>query len=437
MDKQKPPVLIGFLVLLSLPALLAGLSLALGLNIPYAVKLDLWTQPWIFAAWLLLFAFLVDVRRRKQPWLALPPTDIAAMLVLLVLSLTLRQVYAADTALSDVQLSRTLLALGVGVAAYYGMAHYHERFAIPVYMALVLSALALVPALLIFIYIQAPADAPAALFKWNLPGFGAVRLFGMALEVGIVVALGLLVERQRRKGAVVLWLALVALWAALFWTGGRGALISILGAALVLSLVRPALFKPIWGILLVSGAAGAALSLLIWLPAGASFGVINMFTESIKPSIDAVSSGRIERWVDTISLIAERPWLGHGLGQFSNLWPKYLAFDQSHALAHPHPTYFLAYRTVHNIVLEILLAWGVIGGALGLWLLAKGWVKSLLGVRSTRTGLGIPAFLGLNTLLIHSLLAGVYAVPHGLFYIALFFGICLAPNPAQNENTKG
>jgi len=435
MVKQMPPVLIGFLVLLTLPALLAGLSIVLGLYLPYAVKLDLWTKPWVFAAWLVLFTFLVDVRRRKQTWLALPRAEILAMLALLVLSLGHRQFDVADTVLSDVQLSRALLAVGVGIAAYYAMAQYHARFAKPVYMAIVLGASGVLPALLVFVYIQAPADVPVSLFSWQLPGFGAVRLLGMALEVGIVVSLGLLLEAQGRKIRVWLWLSMIVLWAAVFWTGGRGAVLSIFGAAFVLTLARPALLKLIWSVLLASGAAGAALSLLLWVPEGLSFGLAGMFADSTRSGLDAISSGRIDRWSGAVSLIAERPWLGHGLGQLANLWPVFAEFDLKHPEGTPFPTYFQAYRTVHNMVLEILLAWGLLGGGLGLWLLLKGWVKSVIGVHNARSPLANAAFLGLNALLIHSLLAGVYAVPHGLFFMALFFGICLAPNPAQNENT--
>ncbi len=430
MNKALPPVVFGFIVLLLLPGVIAAVDVAQGMAVPYPVLLDLWTKPWIFVSWFVLFGFLVDVRRSGQPWLWLPRFDVIAILALVALGLALRQALVANRTLADIQLLRVLLALALGVAAFYGMRVYQARFSRPIYLALFIGVVALAPALVVFLYIQTPVLAPPSGFSWQVPGFGAVRLFGMALEAGIAVGIGLLVVGRKSRFTLLVWVGVVALWAMLFWSGGRGAGVSLFGAAVVLSLLRPRYILRLWAVFLVSALLGAGFSFLIWTPDDGAFGIMNMAAKSARPGLDAISSSRLVRWQGAVALIADRPWFGHGLGQFSNLWPDFAAYDLRRESSAPLPIYFLAYRTVHNLVLEVFLAWGFVGGTVFFWVLGRGWLGALERVRMPGAEARIPAFLGLNALLLHSMLAGTYAVPHTLFYIALFFGICLAPKPA-------
>ncbi len=186
---------------------------------------------------------------------------------------------------------------------------------------------------------------------------------------------------------------------------------------------------------LVTAIIGAGLSLLIWTPDSVSFGFWNMIGRTTQATANEISSSRMERWVDAIGLIAERPWLGHGLSQFSNLWPKYASFDQ--ALGAHHPNTFLLYRHLHNAVLDAILALGLLGGSVFVFLSARGVWAAIYRVRNWQTESRLPALFALLTLLAHSFLTGTYVFPQTLLLLGLFFGICLAPNPAQNKNTSG
>ncbi len=437
MAPRFPPVLLGFLLLVLLPALIGAVNVSMGVQIPYNTQLTLWTQPWIFAAALVLFAFFVDVRQGNAPWLGLSRIDVLAIFALVGLSLAHRQFSGINTAQADIQMVRLLFAIGLGMAAYYGMWRYQARFAEAIYLALLIGLISLAPLLFVYAYFQTPNPPPDVLFKWQLPGFGAVRLLGMALEVGVVVAVGMLAEPKSRKLSVFLWVSAITLWAVLFWTGGRGAVVSVMGAVVVLSVIRPRQLQRIWSVLLLSGAVGAALSMLLWVPPDTSFGILNMFEKSTRAGADAISNGRLDRWLGAVDLIKDRVWVGHGLGQFSQLWPRFIEFDAALDGASTLPPYFVAYRTVHNLVLEAFLAWGIVGGLIFMGLMLKAWMIAIQRARLGAAAVRIPAFLGVNVLLLHSLFAGVYAVPHGLFYLALLFGICLAPNLAQKGNTKG
>lgn len=87
--------------------------------------------------------------------------------------------------------------------------------------------------------------------------------------------------------------------------------------------------------------------------------------------LDALTHGRAMIWAATLDLIGEAPWLGHGCGSFPALFPGFqppefgVAFDMLHPILGSH-----------NVVLELLVEYGVVGlllfglgvaGALG-WL---------------------------------------------------------------------
>jgi hypothetical protein len=76
------------------------------------------------------------------------------------------------------------------------------------------------------------------------------------------------------------------------------------------------------------------------------------------------------------------------------------------------------------------------GAALGATLAFRMWRKLFTRVRNAVDGTQVPALLALIALSAHSLISGTYYHVPSLFYIGLFAGICLAPNPAQNENTS-
>jgi O-antigen ligase len=171
---------------------------------------------------------------------------------------------------------------------------------------------------------------------FGLPAFGHVRWFGYyaAGVIGLCAA-GFL----RGTGFAVL--AATVAFAMVFWTGSRGAVV----AALVGFLACPILLQQFrslraWLLFALSIVAGFAVSFVLdaLVPIGA-FGPDSMARYT--------SSGRIELWKDTLESIRMRPWLGWGDGQFS--W----SGGTGQTVAQPH-----------NVALQVLYAWGLIGGLL-------------------------------------------------------------------------
>jgi O-antigen ligase len=432
-----PFIAAGYSLLMLLPTLLAAIDVGIGFNASYLFRLSLWNVPWIFGGAIVLVALVIDMYQTGQhPWFL--SRRMALLLAgLAIWAMFLGRTVAPDPAQSDLLLMRLALALALGFAAFYGMHLYQARFVQPVYIALLSGVVFIAPFLWYALYAQPENRLLGEGLVWHLPAFGAVRLFGMAMEAGIAVGLGLSVWLG--AGRIGFWAALVTvvLWAMLFWSGGRGAVLSLGIGTLLVSLVYRQYFLRLWLLLGLTAALGAALSMLIWTPDALSFGFLNMFLKTTRGGVEeAIGDGRVAHWVGALELIKQNPFRGYGIGQFSNLWPAYAQADAAAQRGFDLGFYFLPYRNVHNILLEIVLSWGLIAGAVALWLLLKAWAHSMFVPAGGGNGAKVPALLGLNALLFHSMVSGPYFFPHSLIYTALFFGICLAPNPARNENTN-
>ncbi len=436
---KRPPVVLGFILLGLVPAILAWVDVAALQDARFEVgflgNATIGSQAWIWSALLLQFAFIVDFRSTGQRFYVVSRLDYVLVFLLLVQAYILGQVTSANPAASNLHLMRIILALATGAAAYYAVGLYGNRFLWPTYIAIILGMVLTIPPLLYLLYFVPEARNVEVELSWVLPGYGALRVYGAGLEAALVVGVALLA----RPGGRRLWLkvvllgAVLALWAVFLWSGARGGLLSIGVALVVVSAIRPGIALRLWGVALVTGTAGAALSFLIWLPENGSFGFLNMFARSMQDSAEKITSLRVEMWADSLSIIMQSPWFGHGLSQFSNLWPLYGKASQGLNAEDA----FQLYLHVHNVVLGALLALGFIGGTAFFVLSIRAVVKAAYRVGHGVGTMRVPALLGLLTLLGHSFFTGIYVFPQTVLLLGLFFGICLAPDPDRNENKTG
>lgn len=189
----------------------------------------------------------------------------------------------------------------------------------------------------LMIVFVASTDQTASQRVSGLPAFGNVRWFGYyaAAIVGLGAAGFLQGNRFALFGAAA-GLAMV------FWTGTRGALAAILIGFLASAILfREFRSATVWLRLMLCGLGGLALSFA--LSALANLGYEETFNVA-----RSGSGGRIELWVEILQHIRLRPWFGWGEGQVA------FAFEgQPFNLSQPH-----------NIVLQVLHAWGVVGAVL-------------------------------------------------------------------------
>lgn len=433
MSARLPIVAIGGILIGILPGVLALVDVGSLLGASFSARLTLWNLPWLWGAALAMFAFLVDVRTTGNRWLAISRFDFALIGLLLVQALLLGWFVSANSAAANLHLERIVAALGVGLMAYYGARTYGARFLTPVFYAVIVGMLLTLLVLLYELYAVPEVRTMGGAFAWQLPGMGPLRVFGAGLEAALALVLGLLARPSSGGARLAKWLSAIALWAFIFWSGARGGVLSIVLAAALLSVIWPKYALRLWAVLLVSAVAGALVSLLIWTPENSSFGFWQMLDRSSKATSDEIGRGRLMRWIGSIDIIKNRPLLGHGLSQYSNLWPHFAEADQHNPA--PFPLYFLMYRHLHNVVMDALLALGILGATAFIWLAIKNTFRAIARVKSWQTNVRFPAMFGLLVLMAHSFLTGIYVFPQTLLLLGLFFGICLVPEPAQNKNT--
>jgi O-antigen ligase len=128
-----------------------------------------------------------------------------------------------------------------------------------------------------------------------------------------------------------------------------------------------------------------------------------------------VTGGRLALWHATLARWRDAPLFGWGSG--STFWEVYVGWT------HTQP---------HNVVLQFLISWGLVGAVGGLWLLGRA-----IGA-THRTGIGDARLLPLTgmlyALLFMSLLEGMLHYPRFIMMIAVGFAVLFA---ARERATAG
>lgn len=171
-----------------------------------------------------------------------------------------------------------------------------------------------------------------------LPAFNHIRWFGYYAAA----AAGLCAWGWLRGGRLYSAIAVIALGAAL-WTGSRGAFAAVVGGYLAAVILFPFARQGWRRFLLIVTAAVILSALAAWIVPLGTNGPLRLI------GADG-DSGRTILWHAAIEGIGDHPWFGWGEAQFG--------FRVSE-LRNVQP---------HNVVLQILYAWGLVGGALVAWL---------------------------------------------------------------------
>ena len=212
--------------------------------------------------------------------------------------------------------------------------------------SLILSILLFLP----FFWLRLQATYDQQDFDWalNLPGYSNVRHLDYFLG-SIITLLGLwpLTNRKQKTQKTFPYLIfslLLALWIMLLWTGGRGAAIAAAAAiGTLLIFFRPTAWKQLLLLNFTALVLGASLSLLLPIPSG-SYGLLR-FASKID-TVQNFTAGRSGIWAEAINVWTQHLWFGVGAGQ-----TKTIIKAAAQTFGHPH-----------NIFIQTMLAWGIIGG---------------------------------------------------------------------------
>lgn len=331
-----------------------------------------------------------------------------AALALALLAAALTALRAGHPLYGYVRLAELGLCAGTALALAAAIRAEGPGFGRRAALALVFgTALALAP-----MAAARAAGWPAGFGPLDLPGFTHIRILGFSLALALAAATGLWAGETGR-GRALLFAAMAAMAAALFWSGGRGALAALALPLPVLALVvrplRPGLAALCAALLLGVLAAGL-------LPGGAAeFGLFGRLAGSAgSASADALSSGRLAIWRTLFAATAEAPFLGHGAAQTHWI----LAASGEHKVAHVH---------AHNLVLDAALALGWPGTALAGLLAAIAWLRWLLRARASGDALHAAGLATVTAFVVFALVDGVYVYWQGLLPLALGVALLGAP----------
>lgn len=175
------------------------------------------------------------------------------------------------------------------------------------------------------------------------PVFGHIR--HLALAVGALVVWLYDTDGLGRVGRLTVTAARFAGLVILCWAGGRGVLLALAAAIIVHTLLRPSGRRHAW-IHVVEFVAAALVSELISI-GHSSLGLLNSVQRSVTaPTADLLTSARLSLWSATWERLAAGMgfWFGWGGNGFARM-----GLAQGF-IFHPH-----------NIVLQMLTDWGVVG----------------------------------------------------------------------------
>lgn len=249
-----------------------------------------------------------------------------------------------------------------------------------------------------------PAETlPFGEIQWRgaVPGFIDVRHFGSwtgAVAAGLAIRI-LYGAQDEGLAPARLFYALAA--GLTVWSGTRAAILAIIVVTLIFVVAQrrlPNMGRIAWAaVLTLVACAGAYLFLVddiaFWL-----------IVPDELSSAEELTATRSVLWGRTVELWLQSPWLGLGSG--SIFWE----FGPEKTPTQPH-----------NVVLQFLISWGVIGALAALWMIAR-------AIRAVhRRGMAIPAsfaILGfLYALLFQSLLEGMLHYPRFIVSIIVMGAI--------------
>ena len=394
-----------------LPAILGFVYISFGIIYDEGLlRFFVYEASWLSFAFLFVATANFSKRSLVETEKSLPRADLAVFLILTVVWVYSTTIVAINPFMAYYGSVRGFAAILVGLAAAALKRLHGERFTTSIIWALFAGAIFHAPSL-IWVYVLEGQNPD---FDWatRLPAYTNVRPYNHAVEAGLAAGIGLyfLAEHRKAQHQAILTLGTVLLWILLFWGGARGGFLALLAAFILMAVVIPQFFTRMWNFFLSTMALGASLSLLLPVP-NDSFGLLGILKRSVaRETLNQASSGRIEIWLDAVDIFFERPLFGHGLIQYRSLTDNLTPSTPHH---------------VHNILLESLISFGLIGTVAIIYLIGKILIRSAFQLRTPQSDADIPMFFVATTLLAHGFISGTYFHMQSMITVAIALGLLL------------
>lgn len=349
---------------------------------------------------------------RAHPW-------IVGLLLVWLVSISL-SLYFSPLGLRHLTIARARYYETITHIAFFAvLLSYFRAYELPLrkLLAVILLSYALVviQAYLVWHFSPDPNIHTKRMWFSHFPFTGHARHAGYNMMVAVLAGIFLVADRQlsviQRSWA---WLGLLLVLSCLVWLGGRGSMLSVvLGLLFVLLLSRRS-----YRTSLSSGIALFVVLIVAVLLAHQHSvfgfnGLFNSINRSVEAeSVNRLSSGRLTIWAYSLDAI-QGHWL-LGLGPQGYLFMPERSF---HRTAMPH-----------NMIVQFLVEWGVLGTTIFLCLLGRLFWVGLKALRKSGCldAISVSAAAIATSLTLHGLTDGTYYHGKPGFYLALSFGLWIA-----------
>jgi len=255
----------------------------------------------------------------------------------------------------------------------------------------------------------------------NPPMNAHVRHTGYQVMATLAFFLAFILPQKNKPLHYIIQFSILSiLFTFLFWLGGRGTVVSLLATFIFLFIVliyKKVNYRKFILLILASSIIGLFLSdLLSFYPWNGLLGSLQRSLEA--ESINQLSTNRIALWESTISSLKGN--LLFGLGPQS-----YYLMPNRIFGVHPH-----------NVILQFLIEWGVVGTLLFLSLLLKvfytGIKLHIINKAPEVNNYALAAGAVIFTLTVNALIDGTYYHPQPCVYLAISFAIWITPSRTKD-----
>lgn len=262
---------------------------------------------------------------------------------------------------------------------------------------------------LLIIFAAEAASHPGFRWLYDLPGLDNIRrgAYFAAPIAGLCIARFSSRNGDRPAFDLAVYILTISY---IFWSGSRGAAVAIGAAYIAAAILIPRLRD--LKLLATTLAASVVGIILAW--AGSILTGYNQFWRLLPAQPGGAptqgedpSSGRIELWTSTWETILQRPFLGHGENQTAYAVP----VGEATVAFHPH-----------NLALQLLLAWGLVGTLLLLYIAAPLARRALANARSGGSDCLAP-FMAMLILFLYSAVDGTLFHVHAVSIFAICAGM--------------
>ena len=221
---------------------------------------------------------------------------------------------------------------------------------------------------------------------------GAVHIRHIAIYAAAVTGMSIatMATNPKRVMRILAFVVATVGFGIGLWTGARGMVLSVVGATLLAALLLPSM-RTAKGLGAAALSLGIALFAVAWLPTpdAEMMGVARQVAATTEREL---TTGRLQIWANVIHAITRSPILGYGPGQMPVVAPFY-------GMGQPH-----------NLFLQVLLDWGLIGLACVLIVTFFYLRRAIPTVRSKAAELAAPMMAMLSLLLLSMIDAAMFHV---------------------------